>query len=117
MGESVSLPPTPPPARLVDKSNSLMESDELKRRAKIKTTTKTVNFKRVPKKNSGPADNVGSYCPVRRQQQAGQGRGTGLTLCGDVKATDLCSVGQPGKHTQINPIDLIRCPAFSRYKQ
>lgn len=32
MGESVSLPLTPPPPRLVDKSNSLMESDELKRR-------------------------------------------------------------------------------------
>ena len=34
MGESVSLPLTPPP-RLVDKSNSLMESDELKRRAEL----------------------------------------------------------------------------------
>lgn len=35
MGESVSLPLTPPPPRLVDKSNSLMESDELKRRAEF----------------------------------------------------------------------------------
>lgn len=34
VGESVSLPLTPPP-RLVDKSNSLMESDELKRRAEL----------------------------------------------------------------------------------
>lgn len=34
VGESVSLLPTPPPpARLVDKSNSLIESDELNRRA------------------------------------------------------------------------------------
>lgn len=40
VGESVSLPPTPP--RLFDKSNSLMESDELKRRAGEKKEKDTI---------------------------------------------------------------------------
>jgi len=37
---------------------------------------------------------------VRWQQQAGLEKETGLTLCGDVKATDLYSVGRPAKRSK-----------------
>lgn len=39
---------------------------------------------------------------MRRQQQAGQGKGTDLTLCGDVKAMDLCLVDQPENTNKSN---------------
>ncbi len=104
MGESVSLPPTPPPARLVDKSNSLMESDELKRRAALAKTKEeeqqqeqeqTVKSYFVPRISPLQFKASVPYCLVRWEQRAGLGKGTGLTLCGDVKATDSCSVCRP----------------------
>jgi hypothetical protein len=47
-----------------------------------------------------PYSNLCSYCLARWQQQAGLEKETGLTLCGDVKATGLYSVGQPAKRSK-----------------